>query len=250
MGFVAANHDLYGPFIAKLEHGARLTDDDRTRLRQAAGDVRQIEARVTLIQEGDRPRGAHLVLDGIACRCKVLADGSRQILAYLLPGDLCHADIAVLDEMDHSIATISACIIADLSSETIAELARGHPRIARALQWSALAASSTLDEWLVSMGRRSAVDQMAHLFCELLLRLRAIGRTSQDSYLLPLTQEELGDALGLSVVHVNRVLQTLREDGLISFKGKRLTILDVERLKARAGFNPNYLHLEPPRRAA
>ena len=152
--------------------------------------------------------------------------------------------MALLREMDHSIATISECIIADIKTEVIEDLVQHHPRITRALQWSALTDESTLREWLVSMGRRNAVDQMAHLFCELLIRLRAIGRTSGDSYELPLTQEELGDTLGLSVVHVNRILQALREERLISFKGRRLTILDFERLKARAGFKPNYLHLK------
>ena len=190
------------------------------------------------------------MLDGIACRCKILQNGSRQILAYLLPGDVCHVGMEISGEMDHSIATISECSIVDLSRDVIDDLARRYPRIARALQWSALADESTLREWLVSMGRRNAVDQMAHLFCELLIRLRTTGRTLGDSYELPLTQEELGDALGLSVVHVNRILQALREERLVSFRGRRLTILDVERLKEKAGFNPNYLHLRSPGRAA
>ncbi len=243
-------HDLDNPFVAKLEHGAQLTSADRAKLRKIADSSRMVEARTTLIREGEEPRGAYLVLDGIACRCKILQDGSRQILAYLLPGDICHSDRKVVGEMDHSVATISECAIVDIPRDVIDDLAQHHPHIQLALQWSALADESTLREWLVSMGRRNAINQLAHLFCELLIRLRVIGRTLDDSYELPLTQEELGDALGLSVVHVNRVLQSLREEQLVSFRGKRLTILDFDRLKERAGFNPNYLHLKSPSRAA
>ncbi len=247
---MAQKHDLDSPFIAKLEHGADLTRADRAKLQQIEDGSRKVEARTTLIREGEAPRGAYLVLDGIACRCKILQDGSRQILAYLLPGDLCHVDMEVMGQMDHSIATISECIIVNIPRAVIDDLAHHYPHITRALQWSALADESTLREWLVGMGRRNAVNQMAHLFCELLVRLSAIGRTLEDSYELPLTQEELGDALGLSVVHVNRILQALREERLVSFKGKRLTILDFKRLKERAGFNPNYLHLNSPPQAA
>ena len=247
---MAQKHDLDSPFIAKLEHGADLTRADRAKLQQIADGSRKVEARTTLIREGEAPRGAYLVLDGIACRCKILQDGSRQILAYLLPGDLCHVDMEVMSAMDHSIATISECVIVSIPRDVIDGLARHYPHITRALQWSALADESTLREWLVGMGRRNAVNQMAHLFCELLVRLSAIGRTLENSYELPLTQEELGDALGLSVVHVNRILQALREERLVSFKGKRLTILDFKRLKERAGFNPNYLHLNSPSQPA
>ncbi len=247
---MAQKHDFDSPLIAKLEHGANLTPADRARLREIAGASRKVDPRTTLIREGEEPRGAYLVLDGIACRCKVLQNGSRQILAYLLPGDTCHLDLKSLREMDHSISTISECTIVDIPRDVIDDLALHHPHIMRALQWSALADESTLREWLVGMGRRNAVNQMAHLFCELLIRLRAIGHALEDSYDLPLTQEELGDALGLSVVHVNRILQALRQERLVSFKGRRLTILDFERLKERAGFNPNYLHLTSPLQAA
>ncbi len=247
---MSSEHDLARPVIAKLEHGANLTEADRAKLRQIVSTSRQVPGRVTLIREGEEPRGSHLVLEGIACRYKMLPDGSRQILAYLLPGDICNSDVQILDAMDHCIATISECSVADISSDMINDLTQNYPNISRALHWSALADESTLREWLVSMGRRNAIDQLAHLFCELLVRLRAIAMTSEDSYELPLTQEELGDALGLSVVHVNRILHTLREEGLISFKGKLLTILDLERLKQRAGFNPDYLHLCSPRQLA
>ena len=236
---------LFSPLLARLEQGADLTAGDRAKLIELAGACRPVEARVTLVREGDAPRHVLVVLDGVACRCKLLADGSRQILAYLLPGDICSGGLGILREMDHSVATISLCSIVEMPREVMDNLAERHPRIIRALAWAALADESTLREWLVGMGRRNAVDQMAHLFCELLVRLRVIGRTSGDSYDLPLTQEELADTLGLSAVHVNRSLQVLREARLIRLKGGRLTILDIEGLKARAGFNPGYLHLRP-----
>jgi CRP-like cAMP-binding protein len=134
--------------------------------------------------------------------------------------------------------------VAYIPRRTIEEITKGHPRINRALWWATLVDESTLREWLVNMGRREAAAQMAHLFCELLLRLQTVGLATENDFDLPVTQDELADTLGLSAVHVNRVLQQLRQDGLISLEGKRLTIHDVERLKAFAGFDPSYLHLD------
>jgi CRP-like cAMP-binding protein len=118
------------------------------------------------------------------------------------------------------------------------------PAIARALWWAALVDEATLREWLVNIGRRAAAERIAHLLCELLLRLRAVGLANGDSYALPITQIELGDTVGVSSVHVNRSLQVLREAGLITLKGGQLVILDATRLQEFSGFNPNYLHLD------
>lgn len=234
---------MSNPFILKLEHGARLSDDDRVKLAEITSRPQSVGAREDLIREGDRPDDVRLVMDGLACRYKLLRDGARQICGYMVPGDMCDMHVTILGEMDHSIATLSPCAIVDIPRSTIEDLAENHPRIARALWWSTLVDEGILREWLVGMGRRPADMQMAHLFCELLYRLRAAGRATQNVFELPLTQAELGDTLGLSVVHVNRVLQSLRDDGLISFRRRKLAILDLTRLQAFADFTPNYLHL-------
>jgi CRP-like cAMP-binding protein len=234
---------MLSPFIQKLQHGTALTSDDCRVLESVVSAPRVIGPRQDLIHEGDRPDDVHLVLEGFACRYKLLPNGERQIMAYLVPGDWCDLHIAILEEMDHAIATLSACKIVEIPRQTIRELTENHGRINRALWWASLVDEATLRQWLVNMGRRPADQQLAHLLCELLVRLQAVGLATENSYEFPVTQGELGDTLGISTVHVNRMLKQLRKDGLLTLQRHRLTILDLERLKEFAGFNSNYLHL-------
>lgn len=235
---------MMNPVIQKLQYGAELSHADRRRIEQLTSDVRSYGPREDLIREGERPDHMHAVLEGYACRYKVLADGGRQIMAWLVPGDLCDLHVSLLGQMDHSIAALSASRIAILPRREMEELAGSGGSLNRALWWSTLVDEGVLREWLVGMGRRPADKQIAHLFCELLVRLRSVGLADDDSFDLPVTQEELADTVGMSPVHINRVLQHLRQDGLITLQGRVLTILDFERLKAFAEFDPNYLHLE------
>jgi CRP-like cAMP-binding protein len=177
-----------------------------------------------------------------ACRYKFTSDGRRQIMAYLVPGDFCDLHVFILKHMDHSIATLSPCTVVDIPRAHVLELTE-RPAIARALWWATLVDEATLREWLVNIGQREAAQRIAHLLCELLLRLRAVGLANGDSYELPITQAELGDTTGVSTVHVNRSLQALREAGLITLKAKYLVILDAKRLEKFSGFRANYLHL-------
>jgi CRP-like cAMP-binding protein len=232
------------PLIAKLEHGAELSDEDRAVLEKTISKVRSIGAREDLIQEGDKPDYVHVIVEGFACRYKMLPDGKRHIMAWLVPGDLCDLHISILGEMDHAIGTLAPSTIAYLPRERIEELTSRHPAITRALWWATLVDEAILREWLVSAGSRSVDKRMAHLFCELLLRLQSVGCVRDNSFEFPLTQEELGDTLGVSTVHINRVLQELRGNGLITLKNKTLTIHDFLALQTFAEFNPNYLHLK------
>ena len=234
---------MVNALISKLERGADLTTEDRATLDIVVRSPRKVGRRKDLILEGEAPNDVQLVLEGFACRYKVLPNGRRQIMAFLIPGDFCDFHVAMLGTMDHAIATLTSCTMVAISRETIADLTAHHPQIARALWWCTLVDEAILREWLVSMGQRPADHQVAHLLCELLVRLQSVGRATDTSYELPLTQQELGDALGLSVVHTNRSLQTLGHDGLIVFADGRLTIPNVVKLKDYAGFDPNYLHL-------
>ncbi len=226
----------------KLEAFAPLPEADKRLLDEGIRGPQEVGPREDLIREGDAPTDVHLILEGFACRYKLLADGTRQIMAYLVPGDFCDLHVFILKEMDHSIATLSRCTVVKIPRQRILELT-DRPAIARALWWAALVDKATLREWLVNIGARPAEQRIAHLLCELLLRLRAVGLANGGQYELPVTQQELGDTMGLTNVHVNRVLQRVRGDGLITFKNKNLVILDVERLEAFSGFTPNYLHL-------
>ncbi|MGX7709515.1 Crp/Fnr family transcriptional regulator [Methylobacterium sp. Gmos1] len=236
---------MSNPLIRKLEHGARLTDDDRAILEAICRKTHRIAANQDIITEGTKPGNVHLVLDGFACRYKLLPDGKRQIMAFLVPGDFCDLHVAILGEMDHTIGTGWGCHIVEIPTATIDELNQNHPRIMRALWWATLVDEGTLRSWLVSMGQRPADKQMAHLICELLVRLQTVGCADADSFEFPLSQTDIADTLGLSVVHVNRTLQDLRGQNLIVWKHRRIYIPNVKRLKAFADFDPKYLHLRP-----
>ncbi len=234
--------------IQKLESFEELTDSDRKALRALVPRLRQVGAHQDLIHEGDVPGDVHLILDGYACRYKMLPDGQRQIMAFFVPGDFCDLNVFILDQMDHSIGTISPCHVVEIPRHAIEEItAHHHPRVTRALMWCALVDGAVLREWLVNIGSRQADQRIAHLFCELLLRLDAVGRVTDNSYAFPFTQSDVADTMGLSDVQVSRTLRELRGRGLIHLKHRVLTILDEDQLKAYCGFNPNYLHLRNAR---
>jgi CRP-like cAMP-binding protein len=241
---------MANPAIEKLKLGGRLAEADAQAIEAVFTDVRVVPAREDVISEGERPEAVHVVLEGFACRYKLLPDGGRQIMAWLVPGDFCDLHVAVLGTMDHSIATLTASRIAYVSQRDVEELTTQSPALSRALWWATLVDESVLREWLVNMGRRPADRQIAHLLCELLLRLQCVGCASENEMELPVTQVELADTVGLSSVHVNRVIQQLREEGLITWRGRLLTIHDVPALQAFAGFDPNYLHLTPRAKGA
>ena len=230
------------PLIQKLEQFQKLSDDEKRVLEAAITNVVEFGSREDIISDGERPECVHLLLTGWAARYKILSDGERQIMAYLIPGDLCNIHIALLDRMDHGIASLSRCEVGLIPRAKVDEIMTEHTQLARALFWATLVDEAILREWLVSIGRRSAEKRVAHLFCEMLLRLRAIGLTTDDSFELPLTQEELADTMGISSVHMNRTLQELRSADLITSKGRLLIINDAERLMEFSGFDPDYLH--------
>lgn len=234
---------MTSPVIRKLRHGASLSPADERALTAAVAKVRDYAARRDLIAEGERPHEVHAVLEGFACRYKLLPDGGRQIMAFLVPGDFCDLHVAVLGEMDHAIGTLTASRIALLPQDAVAELTRTSPALSRALWWATLVDEAVLREWLVGMGRRSADQQAAHLFCELLLRLRAVDMAPGGRFDMPLTQAELADSVGLTPVHVNRVVQQLRAAGYLEWRGGVVSVFDEPGLMAFADFDANYLHL-------
>lgn len=227
----------------KIELFGQLSDEDKRLIEAVVKSPYKLRAHQDIIREGDRPDHVRLILDGMACRYKMTEDGRRHIMAYLVPGDLCDYHIFILKEMDHAICTLADSVVVDIPREVILEML-SRPALARAFWWMTLVDEATLREWLVNLGQRGAEERIAHLFCELHLRLRSVGLADGGRFSLPITQTELGDTMGISAVHVNRALQSLRGEGLISFKAKVVVIKDLERLKKICGFNPNYLHLE------
>lgn len=231
-------------WVRRLEQGTPLPHDDRCRLDELVAAPVPFEADRDVVVEGRVSPDAVVVLQGWACRYKLLSDGRRQITAFLLPGDMCDLHVFLEQPMDHSIGTLTPARVALVPRDRLLGLARERWPVMQALWWSTLRGEAILREWLAVVGRRSAAERIAHLLYELLLRLQAVGLTEDHAYVLPLTQAEIADTLGLTPVHVNRTLQTLRQDGLIeldSFGNRRLTILDPEGLAALADFDARYL---------
>jgi CRP-like cAMP-binding protein len=238
--------DAPGEFlIRKLERFTRLSPADKQAVRGMAGErLQRLSAREDLISERERPTSVRLIMSGWAARYKLIGDGRRQILAFLVPGDTCDLNIYMLREMDHSIGALTAVTFADVSRETMDRVLAEYPRLAQALLWEQLVTAAIQREWTFNIGRLSAFERVGHLMCEIFLRLRSVGLTEADSCELPLTQPDLADATGLSAVHVNRTLQELRAQNLITLRGKELTIPDLQALQTASQFDPNYLHLD------
>lgn len=228
--------------VRKLESFHPLSQADRDLLDRHSRPVHEIAAKRDIIREGDTPDKVFLILSGFACRYKLIEDGRRHIMAYLVPGDFCDFQVFILEEMDHNIGTLSRCQVVELPRQAVLELTE-RPAIARAFWWAALVDAAVLREWLVNIGQRPGEERIAHLLCELLVRLEAVGLVKDNTYTLPITQTDLGDTMGITVVYANRMLMHLRDQGLIEINDKELTVRDVTKLKALSGFDPNYLHL-------
>lgn len=229
-------------FIEKLHGFVHLAPGDVAVLETATGAPRQHTAKQDLIREGDRPGPVFVVLDGWACRYKILPNGSRQVLAYLMPGDSCDLNVGLLAEMDHSIQTITPGIVATIERADMDEIMDKHPSVAKAMYLAQLVDEGTMRAWITSMGRRASIERVAHLMCELYLRARNIGLTLEPRFALPLSQTMLADSLGMTPVHLNRVMKELRDCGAMTLQRGSLIIEDPSQLVRIAGFDENYLH--------
>jgi CRP-like cAMP-binding protein len=236
--------DVANPLTMKLEQFTAFEPEERQQLDQLLTYPTKTWKRgETIIGEGEKVTHIHLVLTGLAARSKTLADGSRQFMALLIPGDLCDVEVFVLESMDHDIVALSDTTCVLIPSDLMREMLTRGSNLTMAMWWSTMTDSAILREWIVDHGSRDATERLAHLFYEMLIRYRIVGETTDDAFPFPMTQEELADATGMTPVHVNRVLQQLRSEGLIDLRGRSLTILDPDRLKQVAKYDVNYLHL-------
>jgi len=232
------------PLTAHLSGFGDLGAGDKNLIQEAVGKrVRIAAAHSDIVCEGDSPRWVKVVLEGWAMRYKQLPDGRRQVLALMLPGDICDGNAFIHQHMDHSICALTTVRYAEVSQADFEALLTASPRLTRALWWSELVTLSIQREWTTNIGQRQAYERIAHLFCEVFARLQAIGLTQGESCEFPLTQTDIADATGLTPVHVNRMVQALRHDGLIELRDKRLHLRDAAKLRHVAMFTPAYLHL-------
>lgn len=229
------------PLIARLRHCCRLEERDVRELLDLCWDVRDIGRGVNIVHDGERADRVHLIISGWAARYKLLPSGARQITALLLPGDLCDLRCTMLARMDQGIMALTPVRVAYILPQAITALERTDPMVGHALAWCSLVEQAVLRAWIVNMGRRHALERVAHLFCELSERLSMTAPDGQGSRFYPLTQEEIADTLGLTPVHVNRVLQDLRSRAMITSRRGGLTVLDLLGLQRLSGFNGGYL---------
>jgi CRP-like cAMP-binding protein len=230
--------------ISRLERHGPLSEEEKDVLREVTSRVRDYGPRQDIVREGDSPADSCLILEGFACRQNNLADGRRQITAVHIPGDFADLHSFLLGKMDDGVSAVTPCKVALVPHRALREITKNHPHLTRLLWFTTLVDGAVHREWMTGLGRLNARERVAHFFCELFLRLESVGRTQDHSYALPITQSELADAFGLSTVHMNRVLQDLRGEELISWQGKTLVIHDWKRLQQFAQFDPDYLHTD------
>ncbi|MBX9661045.1 MAG: Crp/Fnr family transcriptional regulator [Nitrospiraceae bacterium] len=236
------------PFVRKVESIALfpLSDDERAALAAIPMQVALLGPRQDIVREHDRPSRCFTLLEGFCCSYKETLDGKRQIMAVQVPGDIPDLQSLYLRVLDNSIATVTPCRVGFIQHAALRSLWHAHPRLVEACWRLTLIDAAIVREWMLNIGRRDAYARLSHLMCELYMRLDAVGLVQNGTCDLPMTQAELGDALGISTVHVNRTLQELRGAGLITLRGGRLTVNDWAGLSVAAEFDPTYLHITQP----
>ena len=235
--------DTPHPLPTKFERSIVLTEAERHAISFVPLRIEQVRADQAVLREGARPKRSCLLVEGLLCNAKVVSNGSRQILAFHLPEDMPDLTSLHLEVRDSDTWALTDCTLAFIEHRDLDDLCDEQRRLAKFLWRCTLVDASVHREWTVNVGQREGLSRMAHLFCEIMRRMETIERAEHKSCTFPVTQEDLGEATGLSSVHVNRVLQELRRQKLISFSRGRLTIHDWDRLAELADFRDNYLHI-------
>lgn len=238
------DHPTLARMVRKLETRAELDDNDRGALLALKFVERTYEPSSYLTREGTVATHCALILEGFAFRQKLGIDGARQIVSFHVPGDFVDLEGSMLRVADHNVQMLTRCRVAEIPVEDIIALIDSNPRVARALWVDTLIDASIYREWVMNVGRRPAKLRLAHLYCEFAKRLKLAGLGDESGYRMPMTQEQLADATGLTPVHVNRSLKALEADGLIRRDGRLVSIPDWPRLRQACDFSELYLHLD------
>jgi len=243
--------DALEPMLRKLRLWARLDASDEQALMELPHDIVTIGKQRTLVNEGDLVTHCWLMISGFCVRYKIVGDGGRQIVSVHMLGDLVDLQNALLGVADHGVQALTECEMAKIPIEAIRRLTDRRPKVKDALWYDTLVDGSIFREWVANVGRRDSKTRIAHLLCEFALKLDAVHMGEQLNYELPMTQEQLADATGLTPVHVNRMLQTLAKEGLIErVTSKSVVIGNWQRLAEAGDFDRSYLHLDAAQRRA
>ena len=230
--------------LRKLSTHSPLDEGDREAILALPWAKRTIEPQGYIVREGDIPVLCGVLLSGFAFRQKLTGDGSRQIVSLHVPGDPLDFQNFYLEESDHNVQALTRAEVAFIDRGELRQLARARPGIGQAILVNILVDASIFREWILNVGRRAAPARLAHVLCELGVRLEAQGLAHEHGYQLPMTQEQLADVVGLTAVHVNRTLKALEANGLIKRDRRQVSFPDWQALRDVGDFNQRYLHLE------
>jgi CRP-like cAMP-binding protein len=230
--------------LLKLRARDSVSEEEERALRDSFSEVREVGAGRTITRSGVPLNESTLLIDGIACRYKDLADGERQIMELHVSGDFVDLHSFLLKRLEHNVGALTNVRLMPVPHDRLREISENYPHLTRLLWFSTLLDAAIHRERILSVGRRSAMARIAHLLCEMYLRLKMVGLAGEHRFTLPITQADLADANGLTPVHVNRMLRKLRDDGLLTFRGGEVLIHDWERLKQVAEFSDSYLFVE------
>lgn len=230
--------------LKKLRQRTDVSAEDERIIRSLITETRRFRADQVIVRAGEDIHVSMLLLEGWLVRSKDLPSGDRQIMEIHVAGDFADLHGFTLKRLDHDVVSVSECLIAMVPHARIRELTDKHPRLTRIYWLSTNVDAAITREMVLSLGQRSAISRMAHMFCDLHVRLQIAGQADGDSFEFPLTQREVSEYLGLTAVHVNRTLQELRRKSLLETDNRRIILLDRPRLEALAAFDPGYLHLD------
>ena len=234
------------PMVRKLEYWGRFDEEDRAALLDLPHQVRPVEQHHYIVRERDVSKHSCLMLGGYSVRHKIVGGGLRQIVSIHMKGELVDLQNSLLGVADHSVQMLTRGNVAFIPRDAIRKIAFDRPAIGMAMWFDTLVDASIFREWLANVGRRDARTRLAHLLCEFALRLKVAGLGEQTNYELPMTQEQLADATGLTPVHVNRSMMSLERDELITRQSPRSVVIgDWKKLAEAGDFDSNYLHLRP-----
>jgi CRP-like cAMP-binding protein len=238
------------PLVRHLGNVGPLSDGAKQALAKMPMQVASLKADEEIIREGDCPTQCFVILEGFVINYKGTGGGRRQILAQYLPGDMPDVQSLHLAYLDSSFGSITPCRIGFIQHDALRAVCQDHPEVTTALWRWTLIMAAIYREWVLNVGQRGAKARVAHLLCETLVRMRAVGLAQDNSCEFAFTQDEFADANGMSTVHVNRMLQLLRNQKLIHLNDRHFIALDWEKLKREGDFDPSYLHLRDPKDVA
>lgn len=236
---------IRGALIRRLRISSAIGEEDIKEIEALPISVRQYPAETPVVRDGERATDCCLIADGFCVRSKTIASGKRQILSIHIPGEIPDLMSLFLHVMDHDLSTLTPSTLGFISHETLQKLHRRSPVVAEMFWRDTLIDAAMFREWIVNVGQRPAPARLAHVMIELRERLRIIGRVDGSNFEMPLTQEQIGEALGITAVHANRVIKQLRQEGIVELNRGRVTVLDERKFQELADFDGRYLHQSP-----